>query len=163
MREAEEEIALDPSCVEVLGRLGDYVTGTGYRITPVLGLLPPGLALRPAPARLRRSSNCRSTSCSIPPRHIASVITCGATGANTGFGRIPIITSGARLPPSSCTWRRSCGLWGHMLRLVELALFVAPLASLPSGVRWAQEAARPGVWWWFPPVCWRWPRACCSG
>jgi 8-oxo-dGTP pyrophosphatase MutT (NUDIX family) len=49
LREAEEEIALDPSCVEVLGRLGDYVTGTGYRITPVLGLLPAGLALRPAP------------------------------------------------------------------------------------------------------------------
>ena len=35
--------------VEVLGRMADYVTGTGYRITPVLGLLPPGLALRPAP------------------------------------------------------------------------------------------------------------------
>ena len=49
LREAEEEIALDPSCVEVLGRLADYVTGTGYRITPVLGLLPPGLQLRPSP------------------------------------------------------------------------------------------------------------------
>jgi 8-oxo-dGTP pyrophosphatase MutT (NUDIX family) len=49
LREAEEEIALDPSCVEVLGRLADYVTGTGYRITPVLGLLPPGLALQPSP------------------------------------------------------------------------------------------------------------------
>jgi 8-oxo-dGTP pyrophosphatase MutT (NUDIX family) len=49
LREAEEEIALDPTCVEVLGRLADYVTGTGYRITPVLGLLPPGLAFRPSP------------------------------------------------------------------------------------------------------------------
>jgi 8-oxo-dGTP pyrophosphatase MutT (NUDIX family) len=49
LREAEEEIALDPAQVEVLGRLADYVTGTGYRITPVLGVLPPGLALRPAP------------------------------------------------------------------------------------------------------------------
>jgi 8-oxo-dGTP pyrophosphatase MutT (NUDIX family) len=49
LREAEEEIALDPSHVEVLGRLADHVTGTGYRITPVLGLLPPGLALRPSP------------------------------------------------------------------------------------------------------------------
>jgi 8-oxo-dGTP pyrophosphatase MutT (NUDIX family) len=49
LREAEEEIALDPSRVEILGRMADYVTGTGYRITPVLGLLPPGLALRPAP------------------------------------------------------------------------------------------------------------------
>jgi 8-oxo-dGTP pyrophosphatase MutT (NUDIX family) len=49
LREAEEEIALDPSRVEVLGRMSDYVTGTGYRITPVVGLLPPGLALRPSP------------------------------------------------------------------------------------------------------------------
>jgi 8-oxo-dGTP pyrophosphatase MutT (NUDIX family) len=49
LREAEEEIALDRAQVEVLGRMSDYVTGTGYRITPVLGLLPPGLALRPAP------------------------------------------------------------------------------------------------------------------
>ena len=49
LREAEEEIALDRAQVEVLGRMADYVTGTGYRITPVLGLLPPGLALRSAP------------------------------------------------------------------------------------------------------------------
>jgi len=29
----------------VLGRLETYITGTGYRITPVVGLLPPGEAL----------------------------------------------------------------------------------------------------------------------
>lgn len=45
LREAEEELGLDPSRVEVLGRLGDYVTGSGFRITPVVGLLPPGVAL----------------------------------------------------------------------------------------------------------------------
>ena len=45
LREAEEEVGLDPARVELLGRLPDYVTGTGYRITPVLGLLPPGLGL----------------------------------------------------------------------------------------------------------------------
>jgi 8-oxo-dGTP pyrophosphatase MutT (NUDIX family) len=49
LREAEEEIALDRAQVEVLGRMADYVTGTGYIITPILGLLPPGLELRPAP------------------------------------------------------------------------------------------------------------------
>ncbi len=40
LREAEEEIALDPGLVEIVGRMDDYVTGTGYIITPVLGLLP---------------------------------------------------------------------------------------------------------------------------
>lgn len=49
LREAEEEISLDPSAVELVGRLPDYVTGTGYRITPVLGLIPPGLDLAPSP------------------------------------------------------------------------------------------------------------------
>ena len=49
LREAAEEIALDPARVEVLGRLADYVTGTGYRITPILGLLPAGLAFQPEP------------------------------------------------------------------------------------------------------------------
>jgi 8-oxo-dGTP pyrophosphatase MutT (NUDIX family) len=49
LREAEEEIALDPAKVEVVGRMDDYVTGTGYIITPVLGLLPPGLRYIPSP------------------------------------------------------------------------------------------------------------------
>ncbi len=45
LREAQEEIDLDPSQVEIAGRMGDYLTGTGYRITPVLGLLPAGIDL----------------------------------------------------------------------------------------------------------------------
>ena len=43
LREAQEEVGLDPSKVELIGRMSDYITGTGYRITPILGLLPPGL------------------------------------------------------------------------------------------------------------------------
>ena len=43
LREAGEEIGLPPASVEVLGRLTDHVTGTGYRITPVVALLPPAL------------------------------------------------------------------------------------------------------------------------
>ena len=49
LREAAEEIALDPFQVELVGRLPDHVTGTGFCITPVVGLLPPGLPLRPSP------------------------------------------------------------------------------------------------------------------
>jgi 8-oxo-dGTP pyrophosphatase MutT (NUDIX family) len=41
LREAEEEVGLNPACVEVVGRLAAYVTGTGYQITPILGLVPP--------------------------------------------------------------------------------------------------------------------------
>ena len=49
LREAQEEIGLDTGSVEVLGRLTDHVTGTGYRITPVLAVVPPGLSYRLSP------------------------------------------------------------------------------------------------------------------
>ncbi len=49
LREAAEEIALDPRDVELAGRLPDIATGTGFRITPVIGLLPPGLTFRASP------------------------------------------------------------------------------------------------------------------
>src|ERR1700674_1130929 len=49
LREAREEIGLDPANVEVIGRMDDYVTGTGYSITPLLGLAPPGLQFQPSP------------------------------------------------------------------------------------------------------------------
>ncbi len=46
LREAAEEVGLDPGHAEVLGRLKDYATVTGYRITPVLALLAPGYQTR---------------------------------------------------------------------------------------------------------------------
>ena len=46
LREAEEEVGLDPAQVEVLGLLPEYVTGTGFIITPVVGLVHPPLNLK---------------------------------------------------------------------------------------------------------------------
>lgn len=45
LREAEEEIGLGRENVEVVGRLPDYVTGSGYRIAPVLSVVRPGFSL----------------------------------------------------------------------------------------------------------------------
>ena len=47
LREAREEIALDPSLVHVFGTSDVYHTGTGYHITPVLATIPADLPLRP--------------------------------------------------------------------------------------------------------------------
>lgn len=41
LREAEEEIGLPPAAVDVVGRLDDYVTGTGYVVAPIVGFLEP--------------------------------------------------------------------------------------------------------------------------
>jgi 8-oxo-dGTP pyrophosphatase MutT (NUDIX family) len=42
LRETQEEVGLAPASIELIGRLRDYTTGTGYRVTPILGLLSPG-------------------------------------------------------------------------------------------------------------------------
>ena len=49
LREAEEEIGLDRSRVEVLGSLPTYTTGTGFVVTPVVSLVPPDSALKTDP------------------------------------------------------------------------------------------------------------------
>ena len=47
LREAEEEVALAPSQVRVIGVSDTYETGTGYSITPVVGVVAPDLPLVP--------------------------------------------------------------------------------------------------------------------
>ena len=46
LRETHEEIGLPARQVELLGKLSDYHTRTGFRITPVVGLVAPPLELR---------------------------------------------------------------------------------------------------------------------
>ncbi len=52
LREAEEEVDLGRSHVEVLGILDTYETGTGFSITPVVGIIPPGIVLTPHAAEV---------------------------------------------------------------------------------------------------------------
>jgi 8-oxo-dGTP pyrophosphatase MutT (NUDIX family) len=49
LREAQEEIGLALERVEVLARLPEYNTRTGFRVTPIVGLLTPPVALAPDP------------------------------------------------------------------------------------------------------------------
>jgi 8-oxo-dGTP pyrophosphatase MutT (NUDIX family) len=52
LRESWEEVGLGPALPKVLGRLPDHLTGTGYRITPILALVPPPLKLVPEPGEV---------------------------------------------------------------------------------------------------------------
>jgi 8-oxo-dGTP pyrophosphatase MutT (NUDIX family) len=47
LREAEEEVGLDPAFVQVLGVLPQYVTGSAFIITPVVALVQTGFTLTP--------------------------------------------------------------------------------------------------------------------
>jgi 8-oxo-dGTP pyrophosphatase MutT (NUDIX family) len=52
LREAEEEVALPRSFVEVIGQLPTYITGTRFIVTPVVALVRTGFVLRPNPVEV---------------------------------------------------------------------------------------------------------------
>jgi 8-oxo-dGTP pyrophosphatase MutT (NUDIX family) len=49
LREANEEIGLDPAAVSLVGMSTPYRTGTGYLVAPVVGFVSPDIDLRPNP------------------------------------------------------------------------------------------------------------------
>ena len=52
LREAQEEIGLDPARVRVFGYLPDHLVISGFRVTPVLSLVTPPIVLEPNPAEV---------------------------------------------------------------------------------------------------------------
>ncbi|MBX6323953.1 MAG: CoA pyrophosphatase, partial [Rhodospirillaceae bacterium] len=52
LREAEEEVGLPRSAVEIVGRLDTYLTRTGFAVTPVVGIVTPPLTLAPDPVEV---------------------------------------------------------------------------------------------------------------
>jgi len=46
LRETEEEIGMPPDNVEVIGYLDNYITITGYSVTPVVGIVRPDFEMR---------------------------------------------------------------------------------------------------------------------
>lgn len=49
LREAEEEVGLASERVDILGRLPEYRTSTGFAVTPVVGWAEPPMTYRPDP------------------------------------------------------------------------------------------------------------------
>lgn len=47
LREAHEEVLLEPSQADVISAIEPYRTVTGYIVTPVIAVIPPDLALTP--------------------------------------------------------------------------------------------------------------------
>ena len=52
LREAQEEIGLEPGFVDPLGYLEPYLSGTGFRIVPVVALVSPAFDLKLNPAEV---------------------------------------------------------------------------------------------------------------
>lgn len=49
LREAQEELDIEPADVRIIGVADTYFSGSGYRIEPVIGIIPPDLPLKPNP------------------------------------------------------------------------------------------------------------------
>ncbi len=49
LREANEEVGLDPACVTLAGLLHGYQTVTGFHVTPVVGFIDPRAKFTPSP------------------------------------------------------------------------------------------------------------------
>ena len=52
LREAWEELGLEPAAVETIAALDPYRTITGFSVTPIIGVIPPGLPLAPHEAEV---------------------------------------------------------------------------------------------------------------
>jgi 8-oxo-dGTP pyrophosphatase MutT (NUDIX family) len=55
LREAQEELGISRSSVDVLGALDDYLTITGFTISPCVGWLAPEVLIRPNPSEVERA------------------------------------------------------------------------------------------------------------
>ena len=58
LREAWEELAIEPENVRLIGTTDRYQTGTGFDITPVLATVPRDLSIRPDPREVESWFEC---------------------------------------------------------------------------------------------------------
>lgn len=52
LREADEEVGADPNTVDLIARGQPYITGTGFRVVPVIGVLPADFVPVPCPTEV---------------------------------------------------------------------------------------------------------------
>ncbi|GLS23990.1 hypothetical protein GCM10007874_70110 [Labrys miyagiensis] len=71
LREAEEEVGLSRSLVQPIGYLDLYLTGSGYRIAPVVALADPGMVLHLNPDEVSGVFECPLAFLMDPANHVA--------------------------------------------------------------------------------------------
>ncbi len=104
LREAHEEIGLEAFEVEVLGSLPTYTTGTGFIVTPVVGLVAPNASMRADPMEVAELFEVPLAWLMNPANHHRHAVDIG--GAKREFISIPWPGSDARGAP------RRYFIWG---------------------------------------------------
>lgn len=49
LRETQEECGIDPANIKIIGRVNTYLTGTGFSVTPIVGIITPPFDMSPDP------------------------------------------------------------------------------------------------------------------
>ncbi len=155
LREAEEELGIDPAQVQVIGAATTFITGSGFELTPVLGLIPPDLAIRPDPREVADWFEAPLRHVLDAANHVAARGPVRAGGGGAGRAALyrdrlgASTASGASPPGSSSTCRTGWrGRNWSMARLPaaewtqrdDLAQLVAALGA--ENVRWVGGAVR---------------------
>ena len=100
LREAEEEIGLAPSAVQVLGALQPTPTiATGYAIYPFVGLIEPGLAW------------------TLSPREVAEVLELSLDDLRDGYGRRRLLRRGVPIRTDTYVVGEDL-IWGATARIL---------------------------------------------
>lgn len=129
LREAQEEIGLDPARVEILGNLDATPTFvTGFVVTPVVGWLDEVPDLRPNPAEV-------SEVLTVPLHELTEEIR-----AEPGF-----VHGGRSFPTEAWIWNDHV-IWGFTARILR------ELLQLLAGVGLVKEPGATASWTAWPPA-----------
>lgn len=89
LREAREEIGLEPSFIQVVGYLPDHVVMSGFRVTPVVAFVKPGFALALDSSEVEDAFEVPLDYVFDPANHRLRLRRSGFTGEDVQFKDIP--------------------------------------------------------------------------
>ena len=89
LREAHEEIGLEPQFIQVVGYLPDHVVMSGFRVTPVVAFVRPGFALKLDPSEVEDAFEVPLDHVFDPANHRLRLRRSGFTGEDVQFKDIP--------------------------------------------------------------------------
>lgn len=117
LREAHEEIGLEPSRVEVLGTLPTYVTGTAFSITPVVGLVQPGFEPQPNPYEVADVFEVPLRFLMQPSNHRRHMLEW--EGASREWLSMPYVSDDPSLPKERFIWGATAGMLRNLYRFLS--------------------------------------------
>ena len=101
LRETEEEVGLTRDFIEVIGTVDQYRTGTGYEITPIVGMVHAGIHAPCRPARGCR--RVRGAAGPLPSTNAITASTAGSGRAASGaIMRCPMANATSGAPRRVC-------------------------------------------------------------